>query len=597
MSVEADVDELQACMDYTWGTKEEPLLEILEGRSAEELAKIKARFAEKYGDQYSGGTLYHAVCSELSGDDWLRAKKALARQPAPEPPPPVEVSHDRSSEPKPWEQPEGPQSYMPDEDDGGQGCRPQTSTSSSRTSTSTTTSKLRCDLLRKDATLAQVAAGRRTLRRGAGGSAVRQLQMALIRENPKALPRFGADADFGRECEGAISSFQRRHGIQPATGVLYDRTIIALDRAAMQGGYCDIPPERRNTSTSARVSSGGSDTGSRNRYLEIEYEGQRYWLTPEEYRAFVKQMISKLRKGAYREIDIKTASARTLWDHFDELNDDQWAVSWLVELTRRVDLPSEYMITDAESSRDEVKKALDSGNLHEVVKQVRDAEHTVNYALDRMRSYRSEMIEGGGNWVTGLKVTSTVCFTIAGVAAGPVLGPVVGSAALQGVIIGAGTGLLSTAGTEIGQSIAGTQDGKILGPLIKNTLTGALAGGAGALAQKIAGPLSRRFVDKIGAQAFGSMGRTAALELVKNTIAGSANGLVSQAISSAAKLMDDPKYTIKDFTWDVTISAVQGGLCGHITRQMPGDKTNFNRLAIKAFGDSAKAAILELRND
>ncbi len=42
------------------------------------------------------------------------------------------------------------------------------------------------------------------LKKGSKGARVRELQGYILKKNPKALPRFGADGDFGNETEGAM---------------------------------------------------------------------------------------------------------------------------------------------------------------------------------------------------------------------------------------------------------------------------------------------------------------------------------------------------------------------------------------------------------
>ena len=51
---------------------------------------------------------------------------------------------------------------------------------------------------------------RPTLRLGAKGEAVREMQQLLLKAG-EALPRWGADGDFGSETLAAVRSFQRKH--------------------------------------------------------------------------------------------------------------------------------------------------------------------------------------------------------------------------------------------------------------------------------------------------------------------------------------------------------------------------------------------------
>lgn len=65
------------------------------------------------------------------------------------------------------------------------------------------------------------------LRRGDHGSAVTQMQRALLVWNPTCLPKYGADGDFGAETEGAVKAYQAAAGL-PVTGVYDESTRTAL---------------------------------------------------------------------------------------------------------------------------------------------------------------------------------------------------------------------------------------------------------------------------------------------------------------------------------------------------------------------------------
>ena len=69
---------------------------------------------------------------------------------------------------------------------------------------------------------AEVAPVVQGLSRGDHGSAVSAMQESLLKWNPKCLPKWGADGDFGSETEKAVKAFQEAEGL-PVTGV-YDET-------------------------------------------------------------------------------------------------------------------------------------------------------------------------------------------------------------------------------------------------------------------------------------------------------------------------------------------------------------------------------------
>ena len=68
------------------------------------------------------------------------------------------------------------------------------------------------------------------LSKGDHGSAVTSMQEMLLRWNPKCLPKYGADSDFGSETEKAVKAFQESVGL-PVTGVYDEATRKALTEA------------------------------------------------------------------------------------------------------------------------------------------------------------------------------------------------------------------------------------------------------------------------------------------------------------------------------------------------------------------------------
>ena len=52
------------------------------------------------------------------------------------------------------------------------------------------------------------------LRQGAKGDAVRRMQGLLLRWNAQALPRYGADGEFGGETRKWVLRFQKQAGIE-----------------------------------------------------------------------------------------------------------------------------------------------------------------------------------------------------------------------------------------------------------------------------------------------------------------------------------------------------------------------------------------------
>ena len=88
----------------------------------------------------------------------------------------------------------------------------------------------------------EIALGSRLLKRGMVGSDVKVLQ-ELLMQLDYALPKHGADAEFGSETEKALLAFQKKAGLE-ADGKYGDKTHAALmDAVADDDGQPDTPEQ------------------------------------------------------------------------------------------------------------------------------------------------------------------------------------------------------------------------------------------------------------------------------------------------------------------------------------------------------------------
>lgn len=83
------------------------------------------------------------------------------------------------------------------------------------------------------------------LKKGAIGDSVEKMQKLLIAWNAKALPKYGADGDFGKECYDWVKKFQQAHGLA-VDGIVGLRTWEALLKynAAIPAGQVQLPTVR-----------------------------------------------------------------------------------------------------------------------------------------------------------------------------------------------------------------------------------------------------------------------------------------------------------------------------------------------------------------
>ena len=94
------------------------------------------------------------------------------------------------------------------------------------------------------------------------------MQLLLLKWDPKCLPEYGADGDFGKETEDAVKAFQKEKGL-PVTGV-YD---AATEKALMETvcGWVEITGGSVNVRSAPGTDS--RDIGTVHRGDKLPYQG------------------------------------------------------------------------------------------------------------------------------------------------------------------------------------------------------------------------------------------------------------------------------------------------------------------------------------
>lgn len=130
------------------------------------------------------------------------------------------------------------------------------------------------------------------LSKGDEGSAVTKLQILLLKWNPKCLPKYGVDGDFGSETERAVKAFQQEDGLH-VTGVYDEATRKALAEVTESNKrQVVVTGDSVNVRTAPNTSTGkilgvvhdgyrlpyqgqDSDAG----WHLVEYDGQNAWIS------------------------------------------------------------------------------------------------------------------------------------------------------------------------------------------------------------------------------------------------------------------------------------------------------------------------------
>ncbi len=270
----------------------------------------------------------------------------------------------------------------------------------------------------------------------------------------KPKPPLEVDGIIGDKTEAALKLLQGKAGLKK-TGEIDSETAAVITRAMTTGKIEKEQPVH---------------------FYKVN--GKYVGMTQKQYAAFRKKLIGQLRRGPLGQMRGNVVTAEAEWEHFDALNRDQWFVSTCIEFTRGVDLPKKSVIAKARKAYNECEAAVSSGNLKRFADIYPKCEKTVNDTVVLMRAYRENMIDGGGNWVTGLTFTKTASFTFVGVFAAPVTGAALGTGVVASAMIGgAAVSVTQTAAGEVGNWSAG-QANWTPGGALKNTL---IDGGIGAI--------------------------------------------------------------------------------------------------------------------
>lgn len=365
----------------------------------------------------------------------------------------------------------------------------------------------------------------------------------------KPQPALKVDGILGKNTAAALKQFQSKAGLKQ-TGEVDTETAPAVARAIKTGKIEKDQP-------TVFVDIGGGKMAG---FTDKEWEQQK------------KRAAENLLRGPVREAKMKAAEAQSAFEHFTELKKDQYIVSFLIETTRWTKLPPKGQIDKAVKAADELEKLAKSQDFDGFSRKAPQAAIDINDALDAMRSYREDMIDGGGNWVTGLEVTKWASFTVLSIYAAPVAAASLGTGAVASAVIGGAAvkGLESAAG-EVGNWSAGNAKGQDPGGMVSrvliDTLVGAVIGWmskGGGGGKSVAEAISTKLTAGIGAKLVAAGLKKETVDyVVKYLISEGGKKALEGAIGDAAKAVKgDPKMTIEAFATNVAKNFAVGAILG-----------------------------------
>ena len=125
----------------------------------------------------------------------------------------------------------------------------------------------------------------------------------------------------------------------------------------------------------------------------LTIKGKKYVLEEKEFDAFNKEMLGVLKKAVVA-VEIRVVSARSYWDSFSDLNNDQKIVSWCVGLFGPK-LPPESLIKAAEAVHQKLESAVAGGDFKKIANELKTAVIPVNTAYTTILKYKEGVTKRG----------------------------------------------------------------------------------------------------------------------------------------------------------------------------------------------------------
>lgn len=304
----------------------------------------------------------------------------------------------------------------------------------------------------------------------------------------------------------------------------------------------------------------------------LTYQGTQYAIPDSQWGGFRNGLKAVFRREVLRPIDTRMSSARSYYNAMKALNDDQYAVAWVLEAVRTgIDLDDVTpLITAGEQALQGLATLADGDDLAATEAATRTARDKVDAAYRGIQEYRERQIGAGETTITALQVVETVCFTIFAIAGGAVLAAPLAAGGFglgvisSGAIMGGGTALLSSAAGVGAKAVYGDQVGwNDAKNVTIDAVVGAAGGAAGgAVAAKLAPFLAPALTRSLIANGlFTSVAEESLAKAVASVVAGSSGGVVQGAITDGVRVVRG-QGTMEQLLANVVTNLIVGGIAG-----------------------------------
>lgn len=380
------------------------------------------------------------------------------------------------------------------------------------------------------------------------------------------------DGDCGKDTIAAIKAFQKRcvTEVKPDGRVEPGKpTLLALNmstgdlKAWLKGNESDDPADGAQSIEIrlAKETHKFSSQKELDKFLDtvviINVKGNRHVFIGKEWDAFHAEMIRMIKRTYLAAARQRSEMAMGVWEHFYELNNDQYVVSWFVSLAGP-DLPAQKLVLDARSAYRKLESAVSSGNFKKIEQAIEAAEKPINKAYDAMWDYQKSVIGRAEGWVTGLEIVKTTSFIIVGAIAAPLIAPTVGVAG-AGALASGGTALVSTSAGELGKYAAGTSDG--LKAALKNISINTIVDATVGLVLK--GGKGKQLLERLGVKVAAEStskwaSKSATQKYVTTYLKNAGESAVEESIKQAGSMIKGKTKT-DEFLGNVAKASALGG--------------------------------------
>jgi peptidoglycan hydrolase-like protein with peptidoglycan-binding domain len=407
------------------------------------------------------------------------------------------------------------------------------------------------------------------LKLGSKGKNVGLLQKLLNLKGKLPNP-IEEDEIFGPETKEAVKFFQKKAGLQvdgivgPEAGAALSK--LAGGQAAPLVKFLGEPDDGEDGESDGKHKAANGK--KEDKTYNFTCQGKSYALNKAEYDDVNKKVVAEIRRTALLAAQLRVDAARTLWDSFNEINNDQYVVSWFVSLGGPK-LPDQGVVQRAEQALQRLVASVGGGDCAKAAKAfTKEAADAITKAYESMMTYQEAVTHRSGTWLAGLEFTRDTSFDVVQMIATAELGgsPAAGAAA------GAGAELVKSAANELGKCLAGSGGGA---SAAKNVAIDVILGaGSGAIStlikikgDKIIEGLAETGAKKIAGKWMGKLGTAKVEKFLAKRLEGGLKGAVDGAIKNSVKAIKSrttPAEFIENVAMEIGFGALLNGLDGFI---------------------------------